>query len=146
QSFSIDYGSRKLSFGQISTSGPGVAFEAGLPYVVVNLHEQGSAIRLLVDSGTNHLILFDQKVRPRFPSFRPRGTKSLSNINGSVTLKQVELADARLGDLPLPGRRALVLDTPAAGIRNFDGLLGVTTLGVKRVEFDFERRVLRWTH
>lgn len=144
QSFSIDYGAKKLRFGPVNISEPGVVFEAGLPYVVVVLREQDSAIRLLVDTGTNHLILFDQKVRPRLRRFRTRGTRSLSNISGSITLQQVELADPRLGDLRLPGRLALVLDTPSAGIRNFDGLLGVTALGVKRVGFDFERRVFSW--
>lgn len=144
--FSIDFESRKLCFGGPRIRGPRVAFEAGLPYVVVAVQEQGRAIRLLVDTGTNHLILFERKEGPRLQKLRTLGTRSLSNISGPITLQQVELADPQLGNLPLPERLALVVDTPAGAARNFDGLLGVKALGAKRVAFDFDRRELSWAH
>ncbi len=145
ESFSIDYEAGKLRFGPILSTGSSVNFEPGSSYVVVKFQPKDSPLRLLVDTGTNHLILFEERARSHFPPLRTRGTKSLSNMGGAIVLDQVELPDARLGESTLPSQTALLLRTPSGAPGDFDGLLGVAALGAKRVDFDFERRVLSWT-
>ena len=144
QSFSIDYESQRIEFGPVAESGAAVEFEPGLDYIVVQMHAGNSMLRLLVDTGTNHLIFFEERGRGRVGALPRLGTKSLSNLAGAITLDQLELRDARLGESVLPPQLALMLKAPAGGHEGLDGLLGVTTLGAKRVDFDFKRRTMRW--
>jgi hypothetical protein len=55
-----------------------------------------------------------------------------------------EFRGARLGSAELAGQQAVLMDGEAPGSVNLDGLLGVTSLGVKRIAFDFEYDTIRW--
>jgi hypothetical protein len=57
----------------------------------------------------------------------------------------VDLPEARLGSTSLGSLNAFVLDSPAEGTPGFDGLLGVRSLGLTRLAFDFERQTISWT-
>jgi predicted aspartyl protease len=142
--FSIDYERKILSFGLPELSGEMVSFIPGLPYPIVEFHAQGHLVRLLVDTGAKDLILFEPRVRTRLASWRALGTKTSANMNGSVDLRQVELAEVRLGQSELGNLNAYILDVPGASVPGFDGLLGITSLGVKRVWFDFRRSLMGW--
>ena len=56
----------------------------------------------------------------------------------------LELAGARLGSADLATQKAVLMDGQAPASVDLDGLLGVTSLGVRRITFDFEHNTIRW--
>lgn len=143
-SFSIDYEAGKLAFGPVDPSETPNALQVGPGYVYLTLYVQERPIHLVVDTGTKDLILFEARVRDRLNGLQAQGTKTSSNLGGDVRLRQVNLPEARLGSTPLGSLNAFLLDSPAQGAPGFDGLLGVRSLGLTRLAFDFERQTISW--
>jgi predicted aspartyl protease len=143
-SFSIDYQAKKIVFGAVDRSESDVAFLRRPGYVVVQLDVRGQSVWLLVDTGAKDLILFDSRVRGRLASVPSAGAKTSSNMGGEAALLELQLPGARLGTTDLGNQKAYLLSTSAQALPNFDGLLGVTALGVKRLAFDFDRQTISW--
>jgi hypothetical protein len=143
-SFSIDYQAKKIVFGAVDRSESGVAFVPMPGYVVVQLDVQGQPLWLVVDTGAKDLVLFEGRVRDRLRSVHNAGAKAASNMGGEAPLLELQLPGARLGTTDLGNQKAYLLVTSAQALPNFDGLLGVTALGVKRLAFDFDRQTISW--
>lgn len=144
KSFMIDYEAKELIFGGHDGFESSAILEAGPGYVFVQMLVSGRPMRLVVDTGAKDLILFEARVGNRLNGLRRQGTKGSSNMGGEATLKKVQLPEARLGTIDLGAVDALLLDSPARGNLGFDGLLGVRSLGLTRLAFDFERRTISW--
>lgn len=144
ESFTIDYEEKELIFGAHDEFKSTAALEAGPGYVAVKMLVSGRPVRLVVDTGAKDLILFEAQIHGRLPEARVEGTKAASNMGGDVTLKKVQLPEARLGTGILGTLNAVLLDNPARGNLGFDGLLGVRSLGLTRLAFDFERQTISW--
>ncbi len=142
--FSIDYESKKMVFGATEPSESAVAFVPRPGYVVVQLDVQGHPLWLLVDTGAKDLILFESRVQGRLGSARTAGAKTSSNMGGESQLREVQLPAARLGANDLGKQKAYLLATSAQALPDFDGLLGVAALGLKRLDFDFARQTISW--
>jgi len=142
--FSINYDSKKMVFGATEASERAVAFEPRPGYVVVRLEVQGQFVRVVVDTGAKDLVLFESRVRGRLAGVRNAGVKTSANLGGAAQLEEVRLPAARLGTTDLGNQKAYLLATSAQAAPNFDGLLGVTALGLKRLAFDFDRQTISW--
>ena len=142
--FSIDYAAKKLVFGPVERLESAFAFQAGPGFVYATIQIQGQPVRLLVDTGANHLVLFDGRVQGRITGLHPLGTKTNSNLGGDVTLKQVQLKEVRLGGKDFPTLEAFLLGNSGGDLPGFDGLLGVRALGLTRLSFDFARHTIFW--
>jgi predicted aspartyl protease len=143
-SFSIDYEANKISFGPVQPSESAFPLEFGPGFVYATLAVQGQPIRLLVDTGAKDLVLFESRVHGKLSGVRRRGGKTSSNMGGEASLQQVQLPAARLGNTDLETLTAFLLDAPAQNVPGFDGLLGVRSLGLTRLSFDFERQTISW--
>jgi predicted aspartyl protease len=143
-SFSIDFQAKKIVFGTVERSERGVAFVPMPGYVVVQLDVQGQSLWLVVDTGAKDVILFESRVQGRLASGRTSGAKTSANIGGESQLQEVRLPAARLGTTDLGNQKAYLLAASPQAVPNFDGLLGVTGLGVKRLAFDFDRQTISW--
>jgi predicted aspartyl protease len=143
-SFSIDYQSKRIIFGTVELSASQVVFEARPGYVVVRFEVQGQPLWLVVDTGTKDLILFETRVRGRLAGVRTASAKTSSNVGGESQLLEVQLPAARLGASDLGNQKAYLLATSAQAVPDFDGLLGVAALGLKRLAFDFDRQTISW--
>jgi len=143
-SFSIDYEAERLVFGLVEPSQSAHSLQVGPGFVYLTIHVQERPIYLVVDTGTKDLILFESRVQNRLNGLRAQGTKTSSNLGGEVRLRQVSLPEARLGSTPLGPLNAFLLDSPSQGTPGFDGLLGVRSLILTRLVFDFERQTISW--
>src|SRR5215469_12583509 len=56
----------------------------------------------------------------------------------------LELPGARPGSTDLTTQKAVLMEGQAPASVDVDGLLGVTSLGVRRITFDFEHNTIRW--
>jgi len=152
QNFVVDYESATIAFGTASGNGRGpldpaetsVPFELGPGYAVVSLDVEGKPVRLMVDTGARSLILFAPRVRGRLAGLRTLGVRAIGNVGGPFALTEVVLPDASLGAIRLHAQRAGLMEGQAPTSVDLDGLLGVRSLGVRRLGFDFEHKTMTW--
>jgi predicted aspartyl protease len=146
ENFTIDYRVRKIRLGASGVSGEAVPFElrteAGALYVVVPSEINSQAVRLLLDTGTDGLILFAASLEERMPTRKAAGARQDVNAGGAYAAQRVEIANLRLGGMEWHRRQATVVETSAAALRDFDGLLGPTSLGITRLTLDFRSNTL----
>jgi len=152
QDFVVDYESAMITFG----NGPGtgreprdpaeacVRFELSPGFAVVTLDVDGQSFRLMVDTGARSLILFAPRVRGRLAVIRTLGERAMGNAGGMFALTEVVVPDASLGTVRLNGQKAALMEGQAPASVDLDGLLGVRSLGLRRLGFDFERRTMTW--
>lgn len=74
---SVDFESRKISFGPITHTESVMPFYAGLPFLVLPLYVQDQPVRLLLDTGARDLILFRRRVDGRIAMNKTRGRKGI---------------------------------------------------------------------
>jgi predicted aspartyl protease len=145
QSFTIDFVSNELVFGPNETS-EGVTFENAMPFLIVPMKVQGRSLRLLVDTGAEHLVLFGDQPFPEFSSKSKKQT--LSNLGSQLAMRPVRLPELRLGDTDFGTQQALVerdcRRVPACSVLGTDGLLPLASLGLRQVHFDFKHGRIGW--
>ena len=61
---------------------------------------------------------------------------------GEYAVEHVQLSDVHLGGMKRGNRQAAMVETPASALRDFDGMLGPTSLGITRLAFDFRGKNL----
>jgi hypothetical protein len=145
-SFSIDYTAKKIAFGPIDSSPSTVPFDTGPPVLTVQLRLKGRPVRVLVDTGAAELVLFGCRLRGRLRPLPVSGVTRF-RVNGAameLRLKEVWLPGVRLGETDLALPKGLEADGNANCGRPFDGVVGVTRLGLKWIAFDFEHRSFSW--
>jgi hypothetical protein len=116
----------------------------GDSYAAIEIELNGVPKRFMVDTGVNHLILFESRAQGLFAKDRIQAENVSSSIGGAVRLRQVEPPIALLGKSPLAVASVLILETPADLSLAIDGLLGVAALKPARVDFNFDRRAIGW--
>jgi len=144
--FSIDYPKKRLRFGPFDQPGavPAIPFEIGPGYLTVQIELERTPVRLMVDTGAPDLILFERHVRDRLPGIELLSQKVSGNLGGEVRLRRAKLHRATCGGTSLPLERASLMLQAADTPPDLDGLLGLASLGAKRVGFDFKNRTMSW--
>ncbi|HEV2729772.1 MAG TPA: hypothetical protein VGV15_07040, partial [Terriglobales bacterium] len=71
-----------------------------------------------------------------------RGLYTNINAGGDDSLEEIEMRSVALGQIFRQKQRALVWTNSGKDLRNFDGLLGPRSLGIKTVSFDFDRQLV----
>ena len=89
-------------------------------------------------------MLLAPRVHDRLPGARLAGVKTKTTMAGQERWPVLELPGARLGSADLATPRAVLMDGQATASVDLDGLLGVTSLGVRRITFDFGHNTIRW--
>jgi hypothetical protein len=143
QNFLIDYENHTITFGNTrGERGSSTSFQSEPPFVTVAMRMNQQPVNLLVDTGSPELVLFEKNIAESLRSL-DGVNRSSSNLNGAISLREIEVGDTRLGESALGARRVYVASdrNPHFG---FDGLLGVAALGVRQVAFDFEHRLFTW--
>jgi predicted aspartyl protease len=142
--FVVDYARKKLIFGSVQPLNSRLSFQSSPPFVTVQIEADGQQMNLLLDTGASGLLLFRNRIRDRFPHLTASGEKSSSNMGGDVRLQQVIFAKMRLGETDFVRQKAFLVEDQRDSGREFDGLLGISTLGLTQIAFDFERHMLFW--
>jgi hypothetical protein len=139
RSFGIDYGRRLLLFGSRPSASNRVPFAEHPFLVVLTAAVDGRAVRLSVDTGASHLVLFsDQWPGPSEPS------ASAAQMSGTSRVGVLDVGELRIGRWRI--RRPAAVTAMSRGNLGTEGLLGIPAFGAPRyVEFDFDRREFGWT-
>jgi len=142
--FTIDYESRKISFGPINPTFATIPYRRGLPYAVVDLDIHGVRLGILVDTGANDLVLFESGLKNCRSSIKKTHAVTWSNMGGEMGVNEAQLTDAHLAALEWGQRVAYVLQDRGEQPIGFAGLLGTIALRARRVAFDPDRGVVAW--
>jgi predicted aspartyl protease len=138
--FTIDYDRRTVSL-QLTEAG---TLERSLSSCfVIPLVVQGIPIHLAVDTGMQGILMYGNHLRKRLPMMRIDG-ESTNVAMGRLRATQVRLPGVRIVDAEV-ATTVLLIDGPDdKTLPGVDGYLGPATLQAKRIEFDFDAKVLRW--
>ena len=95
-----------------------------------------------LDTGADNLTLYARRVGALTLGMRESGLRKDVSAAGEYEVHQVRLSNVRLGGVKRAGLLAASVNSPEATLRDFDGLLGPTALGITRVAFDFRSNTL----
>jgi hypothetical protein len=142
-SFSIDYDARKIYFGPVETVS-GVPMNSDPLCLTVQLRVGDELLRLIVDSGAQALVLYEDRIVKRISDLRIEGELNGSSMGGHVYSKRAVLPRARLGSTELD-RTVFLVRAPSGNVLpGIDGYLGTAALKARRIDFDLERGTLAW--
>ena len=142
--FRIDFSAKQILFGKAVTLSDSVPFDFEHSLVIVSLAIRGHEVRLSVDTGASRITLHQTdnlKQIVRSPLTRSVRT---SNIIGTSKVTEVRLRDVRLGSTGWNEVRANVTTAPPVPGIDKQGVLSVTSLGLKQIQFDFENGLMSW--
>ena len=123
--------------------------EAGTPErspsscFVIPLVVQGIPIHLAVDTGLQGILLYGNRLRKRLPKLGNEG-ESTNAAMGRLRATQVRLPGVRIVDAEVVATVLLIDGPDEDALPGLDGYIGPASMQAKRIEFDFDARVLRW--
>lgn len=140
--FTIDYRKKKISLGTIPEAKNLVHFETQSPLLTVKASVEGQELRLIVDSGTSGLVIFGNRFKENSGALRAAQGTFITTVAGTPQAKFFRTSVTLGQDT---GERTVTIAeaSPGAG-DSFDGLLGFTAMGFRKVSFDFENGTLGW--
>jgi predicted aspartyl protease len=142
-SFSIDYQHGVLTFAPQTRQHAIAPLEVVWPFVTVRMVIGGKQVRLLVDTGSGDLVLFKTRLPAALADPPWRGDKTVQYASGTARLVRLDLRRVGLGGRIWDTLTAWSLDRTLEGYpASIDGVLGVRSLGCRRVAFDFDRHEL----
>src|SRR5206468_7075817 len=99
--------------------------------------------RVLLDTGANDLGLFT-----------PRGSEPFKFVRGETIAHESAVGERKVFTMPsmilvlsnakFKNQLAVILGEAPGALREIDGVLGPTALGITRIELDWEQKCLRW--
>ena len=142
ESFAIDYETKRIVFGAIEALPFAVPFDSSLPKVIVPLYVRDQIVRLLVDTGAEDLLLFECSLQGRMRELPIRGAKrSSSSRNMPFDIREGLPSEARLGAANLGLTKVFLVPGRQSCGWDFNGVMGMSALGLREIAFDFERKV-----
>jgi aspartyl protease len=134
-SFRLDYDRSEIVFGESSHEGVPAPFDSRAGIAMLRVTLQGKAARLLVDTGSERVVLFGG-------NFAEGGWKGLRNAEETgttvadrkIAMRRFSAPDILVGEQHFHTQAAYFV--PATADPVFDGLLGVRALGFCRLAYD----------
>ena len=140
--FNIDYVRRRLSFTCRGGWRATLPLDRGSPHVVANVTIDGTPLRLVVDTGSQAVVVYDYATPVAWQS-RVEAEIDAWDFSGPLRLRRLT-ADVIAVGLATWHRRPVHILSGGVRRQLYDGVLGVRALGVSAVQFDLERMVLSW--
>lgn len=140
QKICIDYERRTISFKLDKAGG---SESSATSAFVIPVMIQGISMRLLVDTGSEYVILYKDRLRHALPKVRTEG-EPRNAVLGRLHAVQVNVPGVQIsgsqGVTPV-----LLIEGPGkVDLGGVDGYLGPAALHAKRLELNFATRTLRW--
>lgn len=142
-SFTIDYRAKEIVFGPVEGLPFSAPFDADAPVVTIQTRFQNKQLRLVVDTGSPDVMLFESRVSDS-TRWQTIGTQETVNASGTLRLRKVWIPDVYLGQERIGGQAAFIVNDHKDAGDNFDGVLGMKAPQQSKVAFDFERRRFCW--
>jgi hypothetical protein len=140
--FSIDYVGRRLGFACRDGWRASLPLDHRSPHVVADVTIDGTRLRLLVDTGSQAVVIYEDAM-PAVWRSRIEADIEAWDFSGPVRLRRLVVDVITVGLVTWQRRPVHIL---AGGLarRSYDGILGLRALGLSAVQFDLNRMVLSW--
>ena len=142
--FGIDFETEEIVFEPTETLPESVPFDLEQSLAIVTLEVRGQPVRLSVDTGAAGITLHQTDRLSQIVRSPLTRSVRTSNFTGAATVTEVRLREVRLGSSLWRELRANVTSAPPLEGVDKLGVLSVASLGLKRIQFDFERGVFSW--
>jgi predicted aspartyl protease len=140
----IDFAAGKLIFDPAAPTAYAAGGDPMTKCLVVALQVQDRPVHLIVDTGFDGILLYEDRLRQSVPGLRTAGRIKNATMGGRVPVKQAILPGVVFGNR---NREVPVLFLPSPGadmLPGIDGIVGIAALQARRVHFDFSRKTLSW--
>ncbi len=141
--FSINYQTREMIFGPVEGLTFSAPFETDTPVVTIRTRIQGRHLRLVIDTGTSDLMLFQSRI-PDSTGWQTLGTQKTTDVGGTFRRRKVRIPEVYLGKETIGSQTAFVVDDHKDDSDDFDGVLGTRGAQFSKIAFDFEHRRFSW--
>jgi predicted aspartyl protease len=146
KNFSIDFADKKVRFGQVERGRHATPMVSDDVSLKVEAEVDGTRIHLILDSGAPGPLMYEERLENRAVDYRIEEENYCYRINGLLRLTRARVRRLQLGGRDIE-HRVFLTHSPAKGIMDgIDGLLGLTALKARRINFDFETNTLSWTN
>lgn len=143
-SFTIDFGARNIIFHSVAQTNSATERKQPSDCPILEVQIQGRPVRLIVDSGFPGILLYEERLRSSLPRLRTIGRVQDVKLGGRLQARQTILPDVILG-AKNRDVLALLVTAPSSDIwPEIDGVIGLTALKARRVNFDSVRNTLSW--
>jgi hypothetical protein len=140
-SFRIDYDRKRIEFGDMPGEGIPVSFDIRSRVAVALVIFEGKPRRMLVDTGSEYLVLFGGNfTSAELSGLRSTPEEGASVADGAAALRVLPLPNIVLGGRHFTPEKAFFIPDGTDPV--FDGLLPVHALGFRAIAFDQARRAL----
>jgi hypothetical protein len=140
--FNIDYVRRRLSFACRGGWRATLPLDRDSPLIVADVTIDGTPLRLLVDTGSQAVVVHDDAIPMAWKS-RVEAEIDAWDFSGPLRLRRLT-ADLIVIGLATWQRRAVHILSGGVRRQPYDGVLGVRALGVSAVQFDLRQMMLSW--
>ncbi|MDA2927348.1 retroviral-like aspartic protease family protein [Acidobacteria bacterium AH-259-G07] len=143
--FTIDFTSKQITFGPTEDLKDSITFYPNFPFLAVKIFVEGRPVWLQLDTGASGVVLFRDKVKDKLPMRRSKDLGVFLAPAGigrrqKVYLRSVLMGQTRWEELP-----AYLLDQQGSTFNErIVGNLGIATLDLKRIQFDFDNHRISW--
>jgi predicted aspartyl protease len=140
----INYNTRRVTFSPIDQ----VVQEAHIGLTplsfTVNVQVQGHRVCLILDTGLNGVLLYEEKIRAHVPELRVEAGVKNVTFGGRMNAELVTLPDMQLGQKTMDGRVLLMKVPPGAKIDDIDGYIGISAFNATRITLNFATKMISW--
>lgn len=141
--FTINFRSKEMIFGGTEKLKFSARFDTDTPVVTIRTRFQERRLRLVVDTGSPDLMLFQSRV-PDTAGFQLLGMEDVSDVSGTFQRRKVRIPDVYFGEEAVGAQVTFVVDDRKDRGDDFDGVWGIRGPQLWKIGFDFEQRTFRW--
>jgi predicted aspartyl protease len=141
-SFSIDYSSRRIWFGDSGPVASALQLELSPPYLIVKARLDDLPVNLMIDTGCEGVVLFANRLPEALRRRYSPSSRALT-VSGESPLTQMISGKLRIGTFPDHEVTFRVIATGRNDM-GYDGIVGVSALHASRIQFDFDQMTVSW--
>jgi predicted aspartyl protease len=142
--FTVDYNARKIIFHSLVQATAAPPNNPLSNFLFLEILVQGHPVRLIVDTGFPGILVFEERLLRSVPDLTSADTAWNVTMGGRLHAKQTTLHGVVIG----PTRRdvsVLLMKAPSTDmLPGIVGVVGITALNARRVNFNFPERSLTW--
>jgi predicted aspartyl protease len=140
----FDYDTRRVLFSPIDHNIQGTQMRPEPTCFTVRVQVQGHPVHLILDSGLEGVLLYEDRIRAHVPGLRMEPGAKKVTIGRRMNAKLVTLPEMRLGPTVMDGRVLLIKGPPGNMLEGIDGYIGIAPFHPARIALNFASKTLRW--
>ena len=145
--FAFDYNARQVIFTPVKQHSSEASIRPAPDYLTaltVELQVQGHPLCLIVDTGLQGMVLFEDRVVKRIPELRFEGGVEPASFGKHLRAKRKVLRKVHLGTKDRDIRVLLLKDPPEDQVPGIDGFLGIALLNARWIKFNATDNEITW--